>query len=1269
MRENLKKQTAVLIVSAALAAQTSLAGYGAPLTPGDWKQEDGAWRFCDPEQNAYAGWVLTSSGWYYMDPSDGKMVTGWKQINGSRYYFETQQGKTEGKMHTGWYQDEQGKWYFFNNKSGEKAEGTMVTGWKWIDGICYYFSENEDAGVLYVNTVTPDGFSVNDQGQWVDENGNVKTRSESDFTTIQKSTTTVTRSSGSGGGSSHSSSSSSGNSGSSDNSGNSSNSGKDDTGKDDSGKDDTGKDDSGKDDSGKDDSGKDDSGKDDTGNGGDSDKDNSGNTDKPDDKPEEETKILTGEAEVASNEYGSVSGTYQVKVKVTVDKDGNIISVEDDGTEPGKRNSSFWEDALELFEEFGGEEGAKTIEEVDQVEAVSGATISSNAIKAAVKKALQSENPTEKPDAPTIKTADQRTRFVFSAAEPADLLITAPEGTQIRYTTDGSDPAGNSQAFTAEGTGSETAVFVSAAENATGTMTLKAVAVKDGQASDVTEKELSFIQIPEVQEKGTKIYEASGMITSQTNKPYEGKIRITVVNGKIAKIVDNGTVPVALQDEVYWDYLFPSSSFTGISTKFAGKDLSGLIDAKTTPGGGDEYAADAVSRATISTDAMKYAAIQALQGEPVESSDEEVLAPKITSKYGFYSSPSSTIYMNIDKAENTTVRYTEDGTDPDASSTKAETNSVSFYSNTPEFKEVRFAAFDEEGNRSKVVTVWCCFMKKGPAVLERGSYSAEVDGITASVDVNYSGYISSIQLDEASQEKYSEFLTELLAHVYYEQSADIETLSQYEEEGQKEVLSAVGAAIKKAISATPVFTVDPVKGTSSTRYGTYEFEEKPVATISCLAEGTEIYYYITDTSSTVKPDKDTWTKYEGPVSVLFDNEKGGSKYLWAATTTDDGENWLKTSKIQFVYSKKPVEDAVVIGDQAYTSFEKALAAAQDGDTLILNDDVELTDEVTMPEASISIQSGEKGPYLIKSTKPLNLNGDLTISDVSWNATTYANGYNFTAGENVTCSSTKDIYAGSASGTAQAKGEDNTCYITLSSGKFYVYGTGAAGSTMEGDVEVLAEKEAQFQFAGTKGKSELNGDFTVTVDATEGNAALSSSYGRTSSGTVSGEFTLTIKGAPKLSGTIYAVQYNSSASWGTLDVTEAELEELGLDTLEKLNKKFQGFETVNSEFDEEDEKEEAAAELLAKAKENEQEDSQEKKETETVIPAEDPETEDKEEENSDEEDKSAEEEDPEETEDADSKEDEEEDAPEVPDADETTEDTSSEEAETISQDEE
>ncbi len=246
--------------------------------------------------------------------------------------------------------------------------------------------------------------------------------------------------------------------------------------------------------------------------------------------------------------------------------------------------------------------------------------------------------------------------------------------------------------------------------------------------------------------------------------------------------------------------------------------------------------------------------------------------------------------------------------------------------------------------------------------------------------------------------------------------------------------------------------------------------------------------------------------------------------------------------------------------------------------------------------------------------------------------------------------------------------------------------------MEGNVEVLAEKEAHIQFSGTYlyGSSYLNGDLSVTIDATDGNVVLSSLCGRTSAGSVSGDFTLTIIGAPQISRYtyIYAVQYDADAQWGTLDVTGADLEALGLETLEKLQNKFKGFATIESDLEEEEEKTEEEITTELSAKEDEKEDSQEEKETETVIPAEDSETEDKEEvedkseneleaedksnedtsdaaenvkegENSDEEDKSAEEEDPEETEDstedADSKADEEEDAPEVPEADETTED--------------
>ena len=66
------------------------------------------------------------------------------------------------------------------------------------------------------------------------------------------------------------------------------------------------------------------------------------------------------------------------------------MSIKDNGTEPGA-NSTFWNNATEIFKRFAG----KTVDEVDGVEAISGATVSSNAIKQAVKNALQKSDATE----------------------------------------------------------------------------------------------------------------------------------------------------------------------------------------------------------------------------------------------------------------------------------------------------------------------------------------------------------------------------------------------------------------------------------------------------------------------------------------------------------------------------------------------------------------------------------------------------------------------------------------------------------------------------------------------------------------------------------------------------------------------------------------------------------------------------------------------------------------------------------------------------------
>lgn len=95
------------------------------------------------------------------------------------------------------------------------------------------------------------------------------------------------------------------------------------------------------------------------------------------------TKTADGEATVASVDNMPVAGSYQAKVTVTFDSDGRVVSVVDNDTQPGY-NSTYWTDATAMFTKFVG----KTASEIDGINAVSGATVSSNAIKKAVKNAL-----------------------------------------------------------------------------------------------------------------------------------------------------------------------------------------------------------------------------------------------------------------------------------------------------------------------------------------------------------------------------------------------------------------------------------------------------------------------------------------------------------------------------------------------------------------------------------------------------------------------------------------------------------------------------------------------------------------------------------------------------------------------------------------------------------------------------------------------------------------------------------------------------------------
>ena len=142
------------------------------------------------------------------------------------------------------------------------------------------------------------------------------------------------------------------------------------------------------------------------------------------------TTEKTGEATVAMTDGKYVFGTYQAKVKVKVDEGGKIVSVTDNGTEAGSSNEDYWNTAKDMFTKFAG----KTADDINDIDVVSGATVSSNAIKAAVRSALNSN--TANLSAPTIEAADLRTEPVFAADEDAAFTVTGEEGSTT-YTKEG----------------------------------------------------------------------------------------------------------------------------------------------------------------------------------------------------------------------------------------------------------------------------------------------------------------------------------------------------------------------------------------------------------------------------------------------------------------------------------------------------------------------------------------------------------------------------------------------------------------------------------------------------------------------------------------------------------------------------------------------------------------------------------------------------------------------------------------------------------------
>lgn len=679
---------------------------------------------------------------------------------------------------------------------------------------------------------------------------------------------------------------------------------------------------------------------------------------------------------------------------------------------------------------------------------------------------------------------------------------------------------------------------------------------------------MQFVAIPSLT-SGTRTYIGTVTDGGVSGGPYQVSVRVTTTNGKITRVQDNGTEGSIndVSDDAYWSGYGVMKS-DGMPAKLRGKSLENVLNMQTVPDDKD-HNVDAVSGATVWSDAIRHATIAALRSAPVSESESTVLAPTLTAQTCVPNASYKHIDVAMSADKDCTIRYTLNGTDPTADSTKAASigwsgdigvrlkPDLTKYPNG-QVIEVRAAAFAKDGTRSDVVRQFYVFanpLGNAAYTAQYSGISATVNGITATAvtqspnyDDNY--YITSLTLDKEHSETYADFLPELFGRIYLAQTTEgVQPISGHEDESRA-VLAAVRAALNQALTASkPTLTVSPEKTT-------YANADAVTVTLDCPTNGAEIYYTVdnsnTLTGSTVSDPTKTGAEYTGPFEVSIDNIAGGKLYIRAAAKKDG--KWSGIVRKDLTFAKGVKENAFVVDGTNYQSWSAASAAVKKDGTIVLNDDVQLTEEDKLPDVACTIRSAGETKYKL-SGSPMTMNADLTLSNITYAlGNLYANGHNLTISNDVETAwswTGYNLYAGSTVDSTAA----DTQHISVQAGKFTVIASGRGSTTHKADVDVSVGGSAEVELAGAYMGATLDGN--VTFHVADG-VKLNQFLGEQSGGTVKGGLTLIISGAPTMSTGSYST-YKASVnkdSFGTLDLTDA-----AANFITANRDKFTGFATV------------------------------------------------------------------------------------------------------------
>ena len=112
------------------------------------------------------GWNCNEVGYWYSPDGNTYYSNCWKQIKGSDGLYYYYKFDSEGYMYSNHWFLENNKWYYVDNLGGMvQARLPEMIKWKWINGKCYCFGTD---GVLYVDCVTYDGYTVDSNGAWIE---------------------------------------------------------------------------------------------------------------------------------------------------------------------------------------------------------------------------------------------------------------------------------------------------------------------------------------------------------------------------------------------------------------------------------------------------------------------------------------------------------------------------------------------------------------------------------------------------------------------------------------------------------------------------------------------------------------------------------------------------------------------------------------------------------------------------------------------------------------------------------------------------------------------------------------------------------------------------------------------------------------------------------------------------------------------------------------------------------------------------------------------